>query len=133
MVSPSIRTAIIGPPRSGKTTMALADGRPVYHTDDTIEKGWSEASAEVATWFDRPGPWIVEGVAVARALRKWLTANTEGMPCEEMLITSEVYEALSSGQAAMAKGIVTVLNEVIGPLTDRGVSVIYVVDGKRNQ
>jgi molybdopterin-guanine dinucleotide biosynthesis protein len=82
-----IRVAITGSPRAGKTTLAIrvademrARGTEpnVRHTDSLISKlqhlgrdAWSAASAEVATWFDAAGPWIVEGVSVSRALRKW--------------------------------------------------------------
>ena len=40
--------------------------------DDLIDTHeWSAASAEVARWLDDEGPWIIEGVAMSRALRKW--------------------------------------------------------------
>ena len=74
------RVVIAGGPRTGKTTHAnklgAESGARVRHTDDLIGRlEWSAASQEVSQWFDEPGPWIVEGVAVPRAVRKWLAAH----------------------------------------------------------
>jgi hypothetical protein len=70
-----MRILVAGAPRTGKTTLADAlaaeRGIPVRRTDDLVGRlAWSEASAEVARWLTEPGPWIIEGVASARALRK---------------------------------------------------------------
>lgn len=123
-----MRVAILGAPKTGKSTYAAkraaASGGPVRHTDDVIKLGWSEASAHVSEWFDAPGPWIVEGVAVARALRKWLERNATGRPVDELILTSNSpFCAHSPGQASMAKGIDTVLDEILPALERRGVKV----------
>lgn len=118
-----MRTVITGGPKTGKTTAALADGRPVYHTDDTMHMEWSEASAEVAKWFDRDGPWIIEGVAAPRALRKWLAAHPKGMPCDEVIVLSVPMRPIAEGQRRMAKGVDTVFDEIADQLRARGVQV----------
>lgn len=134
-----IRILIAGGPRTGKTTLsnkiALSLGScpdtpdPVIHTDDLIGKlDWSAASAEVATWFDRPGPWIIEGVSIPRALRKWLLAHQEGKPCDEIIWLTEPRVALSSGQEIMRKGCVSVWNEILPALLKRGVVIKEGVD-----
>lgn len=128
-VDPAERWCIAGVPRAGKTTLADTQAADyngvVLHTDDTIPLGWSEASAEVATWFDRPGPWIIEGVAVPRALRKWLAANPEGKPCDHVLFLGTAREDLTGGQRTMAKGVITVFREIEAELAARGVSVSH--------
>jgi KaiC/GvpD/RAD55 family RecA-like ATPase len=117
------RIVICGGPRTGKTTLSTSLGiARVRHTDDVMDLGWSEASAEVATWFDEPGPWVIEGVAVGRALRKWLAAN-EGKPCDVVYYLDEALESLGGkvGRATMAAGCWTVWKEIREALEDRGV------------
>lgn len=154
------RICIAGGPRTGKTTLAgkiAADivtmecdscgwpaaehgcatpilGRviaPVRHTDDLIHLGWSEASAAAALWFDEPGPWIVEGVAVPRALRKWLASHPAGKPCDVVYWLEDPHEELTPGQAAMTKGCATVWEEVADELHARGVEIVVGGAGAR--
>lgn len=118
------RVAIAGGPRCGKTTLASALGvAPVRHTDDLISKGWSEASAEAATWFDETGPWIIEGVAVPRALRKWLAAHPDGKPCDIVYWLDTPHTELTKGQRGMLRGCETVWREIVGELERRGVEI----------
>jgi hypothetical protein len=137
------RICIAGGPRTGKTTLAgklqadfigerrawldveaLRAAMPVRHTDDLIDLGWSDASAAAALWFDDPGPWIVEGVAVPRALRKWLAAHPEGKPCDVVHWLEEPMDLRSKGQIAMGKGCATVWEEIHDALTERGVRIV---------
>jgi adenylate kinase family enzyme len=130
-----VRVCITGGPRTGKTTRALrvlerlVEPTRVLHTDDLIERlarepdGWSKASAEVATWFDAPGPWVIEGVAVPRALRKWLAAHRDGKPCDSVLLLERAWFPLSPGQTSMTKGLLTVWDQIIGELAARGVTI----------
>ena len=72
----------VGGPRSGKSTLTATAAerfkRKARHADALIARyDWSEHSEEVSKWLAEPGPWIVEGVSTARALRKWLTANPD--------------------------------------------------------
>jgi hypothetical protein len=117
-----MRTLITGGPRTGKTTLSRNYAEPTHHTDDTIGRGWSEASAEVARWINRPGPWVIEGVAVPRALRKWLEAF-DGKPCDELIVMTHPHVALTPGQMRMAKGVYTVLDQILPELEQRGVKV----------
>lgn len=118
----TMRIAIAGGPRCGKTTLAETLGA-ARHTDDLIERGWSEASALTATWFDEPGPWIIEGVAVPRALRKWLAANPEGRPCDVVHWLGAPRVPLTDGQVSMFKGCAKVWGEIVGELQRRGVEI----------
>lgn len=122
------RVIFAGGPRTGKTTradaLAAELGLTARHTDDLIRQfDWSGVSAEVALWFEEPGPWIIEGVAAARALRKWLAAHPEGKPADVIFICEEPLEALNTRQLGMAKGCDTVWNEIAGELIARGVSI----------
>ena len=113
-----------GGPRTGKSTLAGALGLPVLSTDVLIVSyDWSQASEQVATWFDLTGPWVIEGVAAGRALRKWIKANLEGKPCDHILYLTHAYEQLTPGQATMAKGCATVWREILPELLKRGVTI----------
>lgn len=134
-----MRICITGGPRTGKTTLAeklsaqhetcygvfcpridgpLRDGKRCgepLHTDDLIPLGWSEASQAASLWLDAPGPWIIEGVAVSRALRKWRDAHPgEPPPVDRVIYLTEPREALTPGQLTMAKGVATVHAEIAG-------------------
>lgn len=131
------RIAITGGPRTGKTTLASRiggdwhgsglDSFEIRGTDDLIGKfDWSDASAEVATWFDAPGPWIIEGVAVSRALRKWMANHPGGPPpVDRVIYLSEPHESLSTGQASMAKGVRKVHDEIEPWLNEHGIRTEY--------
>lgn len=118
-----MKIAIIGSPKSGKTTFSNSFSGDVKHTDELISLGWSEASEKASFWFDENFD-VVEGVAIPRALRKWLERNKTGKPVDKIIIlVNAPFCELSKGQATMAKGIVTVWNEIVGELLSRGVEI----------
>jgi len=105
----------------------------VRHTDDLIDQckhlgkdAWSEASRIASTWLDEPGPWIIEGVAVSRALRKWWGANRlDRPPVDRVIYLSDPREPLTKGQETMANGVRTVHDEIEGWLADHGIVTEY--------
>ncbi len=130
----SKRVVIVGGPKTGKTTLGehlrrrlgRGHGIPVRHTDDLIgSASWSEASSVVADWFDEPGDWVIEGVTTARALRKWLLRGSEGKPCDGVIVLEEFRADVTDRQAAMARSVMTVFNEVEIELLDRGVEITF--------
>lgn len=128
------RVVIVGGPRTGKSTLAhrLASPERVRCTDELVGVlEWSEASAEVARWFDEPGPYVIEGVATARALRKWLAAHPGAALDAVVVLTGRPFAELSKGQAAMNKGVATVWNEIAVDVLKRGIRVINAASPKR--
>ncbi len=121
------KTIIIGGPNTGKTTLAKAmAGQPgvaARHTDDLIPMGWSESSEAAAAWIDEPGDGVIEGVAAVRALRKWLKANPgKPLPANIILLRHE-FETSTPGQAAMAKGVWKVWDEIATEVRRRGARI----------
>ena len=124
-----MRILITGGPRTGKTTLGHTlqnqHGIPCMHTDDAIEgRSWSEASAEVARWLEHDNEeFLIEGVAVPRALRKYMKAHPGERPCDELIIRANTFSDLTKGQLAMTKGLHTVLAEILPELERLGVKV----------
>lgn len=121
------RICIAGGPRSGKTTLAgELQAKRVRCTDDIKTVGWSRGSSMVANWLRQPGPWVIEGVTVARGLRKWLSQEAgEGRPCDSVFFLSGARVELTPQQANMSKGVATVWREIELELLRRGVEVKY--------
>lgn len=123
--------AIIGGPRTGKTTaaarLAEASGMSVYSSDDLISLGWSQASDAVAEQIKEARAHfggVFEGVAVVRALRKLLKQSPE-RPVDAVIVLLDPHVDLTDGQRTMAEGTRTIVREVLGPLMARGVDVTY--------
>ncbi len=106
------RVVIVGWPGAGKTTLAtqMGGGRS---TDDVWHLGWSEASDEVAKWFDAEGDWIVEGVAVPRALRKWKAQNPGKPPPIDKIIHLQKRDQNNIRAVGMGKAVDTVMSELM--------------------
>lgn len=127
-----MRIGITGGPRCAKSTLAreLSAGTiPIFCTDpDELVKDhedgvgyvpsthqeWSKASQYVADVFlEQPGPWILDGVGLPRALRKWRDAHPgEKPPLDRLIVLMEPVAPVKPGQIAMAKGVKTVLDEL---------------------
>lgn len=120
------KIAIAGVPRAGKTTrgktIALGVGE-LRSTDNLKGIGWSEESALAAAMFDEPQAFVMEGMVVPRALRKWLASHPEGKPCDELIWLGKPQVETSKGQDAMGKGAETVMREILPELRRRGVTV----------
>jgi len=123
-----MRIAIVGGPRTGNSrparAVALALGLPLVSTDDFIGMGWSQASQHVADMLADGAPRVVEGVAVARVLRKALRDRPEERPVDRLVILIVPKVEQTEGQRVMASGIDTVLDEILGELQALGVVVV---------
>lgn len=123
----SQRTVIVGGPRTGKSTLARelrAQGHPTFCGDPiSLVKepeagvtylpdglGWSGSSAYVAEhWLSAPGPWVCEGVVMARALRKFAGA----LPDRIIVLANHCpLTPVADGQATMHRGVMTVWREI---------------------
>src|SRR5512135_3194838 len=119
------RIVIVGGPRTGKTTLAGTFSLPVTHTDDFAALGdFSAQSAKVAELLDLPGPWVLEGVTVVRALRKWFRAHPSGVPCDAIYGCWAPKAPLSPGQFSLLRGCAKVWAEVEEELDTRGFPLI---------
>jgi hypothetical protein len=131
----SRRIIIIGGPRVGKSTLSrkLRDDLGISNlrgSDDIKHLGWSDSSAEASKWFDEQGDWIVEGVQMARALRKWLLTNPNA-PLDVDIVTLDTpFVELSPGQQSMTTGVQTVLRDIQPELDRRGARVHKLKDPK---
>lgn len=94
------RIAIVGGPRTGKSTLASrlrTLGAHEIHTDDFSGLPWGLIPAEVAKECARHDRFIVEGVQVARCLRK-------GLEVDAVIVLSAPKVQRTAHQDAMAKG-----------------------------
>ncbi len=123
-----MRILIAGGPRSGKSTLGrklAAEHHVEYRcTDELIPMGWSEASEAVTKWFERSDGWLIEGVAVPRAIRKWFRSHKD-KPADVCYWLGAPRVELSPGQNAMAKGCRKVWDEVVRDLERSGCEVRY--------
>lgn len=138
------KIVIVGGPRRGKSTLArnlrLADAIPTYCTDplslvkdpepdvtylpEEYAGKWSESSQYVADeWLAKlDGPYCLEGVATARALRKY-EQSVDGDPAklselQVVVLTEARVPGLLQGQESMAKGVDTVWQQIAGSFPD---------------
>ena len=100
------RIAIAGGPRVGKTTLAATvTDRRVIATDDYIGTPWADIPHKIIADIGDLDAFALEGVQVARALRKGLRVDAV-----VYLIRLKVPE-LTKGQAAMTRGVVRIFGD----------------------
>lgn len=118
----SRKVLIIGGPKTGKTTRAHQLGVPVLSTDHLAKsKAWGEDSAEVAKWLDKDGPWVIEGAAAVRGLRKWMAQNPgKRLDGVEVVNLTRAHQMQSDGQARMDKGVQTIWSQIRADVVRRG-------------
>lgn len=143
----ALRVVIVGLPRTGKSTLAdrigakylqrpeqerlALPGLSILRTDDLIATHeWSEVSAIAADWIATPGAFVIEGVATARALRKWLTQNPDTPLNAVVVLMGQPLVELTKEQAAMGKGVSTVWNKIVVDVLKRGAKVINAASPK---
>lgn len=119
------RVVIVGGPKVGKTTLAEELGAPVLHTDDLIGScSWEDVPDAIVEWMSRPGPWTIEGVQTARALRRIVRDRKETPKVDRIVVMTRAHAARTPQQEAMAKGIMKIWSEV-EPVLSLAVDVVY--------
>lgn len=124
------RIIICGPPRTGKSTLAVRAGEryglPVKFGDSLVgTHEWSDASLEVSTWIDDPGSWIIDGVVAVRAIRKWLARNPTLSLGAVVVYLRDPIQVQTDKQRSMAKAIATIWREIEPALIARGTKIIH--------
>lgn len=119
---------ILGVPRAGKSTLAeelqTKLDIPLVHIDQWVkDMPWSFVSDKVAEKLDTEGPWIMEGVAGIRGLRKWLLLH-QGKPDCYIVWLSEPKVKLTAGQDNMRSGTLTIFKGVKETLDFRGITIL---------
>lgn len=126
------RVIIVGGPKTGKTTLAKETfGGTVFHTDDLIgTHSWEDVPDAIIEWMRRPGPWVIEGVQTARALRRWhkhhgsIVSALGDIPFDQVIVKTHAFVELTPRQEGMAKGVMKVWKEV-EPWIVSAVDVMY--------
>lgn len=123
-----MKIVIGGGARCGKTTLAermAADLQlPVYHADDLMHLGWSEASDAFADVIAHGRDGIYEGVATVRALRK-LMKRSRARPCTRYIHLTTPRVTLTDKQHALNTAVQSVYRELHLPLRARQVDVVH--------
>lgn len=111
-----------GDPRS-KVKEPLAD--VTYLPEGLAFAGDGGGADWIATyWMRRPGPWVLEGHVMARALRRWLEQNRSGKPCDKIIVLARpAFVPELPGQASMHKGVMKVWREIETQLALRGMRI----------
>jgi hypothetical protein len=119
LVLPPQRICIIGGPHTGKTTLAAQlgggdHGYALISADDHIGMEWSAASRHIADLMrDTEPPWLAEGVALVRAIRKRQRDDKDPKPCDLVILLRQVWTPLTlDGQRSMAAGHKTIWGSI---------------------
>jgi len=125
-----MKLLIIGVPRAGKTTRAIAIQQqyvagaeaigqallPIHHTDKMITQyEWSVFSDKVCDMLKQPGPWIIEGCSAVRGLRKYLKEGNK--PDFEIEWLDKVYIPHEGRQKGFAASLVSIWKECQDAIT----------------
>lgn len=101
------RVAIVGGPKTGKTTISnTVTDRPVHHNDDGMHIPWENQPAYWMAQVHKQDSFVIEGVQAARALRK-------GLQVDAVIELNQPFIPLNKGQAAMSKGHKKIFGDVL--------------------
>lgn len=122
LLSQYAKIGIAGAPRTGKTTLSKkATNRPVVGTDAYMDMDWADIPHRMIEDVADKQTFLIEGVQVARALRK-------GMPVDAVVYLDQPMVEQSRGQARMGKAIKTIIRDWISK-TDGELPPVFIRDG----
>jgi hypothetical protein len=104
------RVAVVGGPGCGKTTAVAKcvihelSTRKILHTDDFKSLPWSDQPLKIIEWADKNHSFLIEGIQVARALRK-------GLQVDFVYAMFNPKMDLTPGQTSLLKGVRTIFDE----------------------
>lgn len=136
-----MKIAIVGEPRTGKTTwatkLAKRTGLPLVSTGKRsealdiytrffVDLPWEEVPRAVRDELKKYSGWILEGTQSARVLRKWIEEEPDTLEIDRV---HEFFNApwvkRKPGATSMGKGIrQTIWPEVRRKLVARGVEIV---------
>ena len=122
------KTVIIGVPKSGKTTYALAhhEKDQIVHTDELLDvEGlkWEDRSQVIVDLMIARKVFCVEGCDAVRGLRKFMVQNPKTRPCDHVVWMGRSREELSKGQTSFGKGCKRIFDDILGELHGLGIMV----------
>lgn len=129
MAEQSMKIAICGGPRTGKTTFAKRLGAElglrVVSTDQFIKFAWDVVPDMVIAELAPLSGWILEGVQAARVLRRWFNSppSVEKPSLHGVYWLEKSFSDLSDGQRSLGKGVATVFADVRPILRKLGVPI----------
>lgn len=103
------RLAIAGGPKSGKTYLSNIQGLPVIHTDDWMDKPWGDQPHIAIREASGMELFVIEGVQVARFLRKAAQLKMPP-PVDAVIYLTKEWDELNVGQRSLTKGVRTVFD-----------------------
>lgn len=91
-----------------------APGKPL-HTPSQFDNDWPGLSLWVAEhWLTKPGPWVLEGVAAVRALRKYRAIHGDDHPpCDSVIWLTQTKRRLTDKQSTMETGHTTMMEGLL--------------------
>lgn len=115
-----MKVVVIGVPRSGKTTYALAhyNNEHVIHTDDLLDQDipWSHRSELMVHWMETIPQFCIEGSDAVRGLRKFMKQNPGEPPCDKVVWLGSPREELSNSQKGFGKGCKKIFFDILPEL-----------------
>ena len=133
------RIVVIGGPRTGKTTYATKlarelgvhlastgkrteSERGLVSTDNYIGSGsYAELPDRVIADLRKRDSFVLEGTQAARVLRRWLREAPEEAKLDKVLVFGKPWVARNPRQEATAKGVKTVMRDLLPLLRAAGV------------
>jgi hypothetical protein len=99
------RIAIVAPPKHGKTTLAKAlkeryESLNVIHCDEYISHSWTEQPLVIIEEVAKHKEWLIEGVQVARAMRK-------GLRPDAVVVLEKQLQKHTPKQAQLARNVMS--------------------------